>query len=477
MKRLIRGIRVAAALLAAVLVFTMSGAVNPAAATAGFDNPGQWQPSDPVPADGAPMSAVDGKEVPMRQTYTCATSAVLPDSQFSSIPAMSAGVFDVHELHKYATGAGVRVGVIDSGVNPNERLRHLSGAGDYIGTTDGTFDCDHHGTLVAGLIGAAPSATDSFVGVAPDAEIVSVRQTSGHYRKARYQDPEPSSLDLLAKAIVHLANMDVKVINMSVTACVPVGTEISEMAELRGAMHYAFKEKDVVLVTPAGNVGATDCKQNPRPDRPDPTGGWGSLVTWSIPSIVDEYVISVAGSTLEGDQYVNTLWGPWVDVTAPAINIISTDPEGRENGGLVNAELTRDGTNPISGTSFGSAFVAGLAVLIRQMNPALSAEQVRNIIINSSRRTANTMEPVFGRGHVDPLRALTGVIEAGRAPARTIPDTLAAPEPFTSKPIDTSKRVGLGVLGAGILIAICMAVYAYLRAGVKNDETERVKSP
>ncbi|RIT36829.1 type VII secretion-associated serine protease mycosin [Mycobacteroides abscessus] len=473
MKRLIHAIRVATALLAVVLVFTASGAVNPAAAYAAFENPGQWQPSDPVPADGAPMSAVDGKKVEMRQTKTCATSAVLPDSQFSSIPAMSAGVFDVHELHKYATGAGVRVGVIDSGVNPNQRLRHLSGAGDYIGSTDGTFDCDHHGTLVAGLIAAAPSPTDSFVGVAPDAEIVTVRQTSGAYRKANYQDPEPSSLDLLAKAIVHLANMDVKVINMSITACVPVGTEISEMAELRGAMRYAWKEKDVVLVTPAGNVGATDCKQNPRPDLPDPTGGWGSLVTWSIPSIVDDYVLSVAGATLEGDQYVNTLWGPWVDVTAPAINIISTDPEGRENGGLVNAELTRDGTNPISGTSFASAQVAGLVVLIRQLNPSLNADQVRNIIVNSSRRTADTMNPVFGRGHVDPVRALTGVIDPGQAPSRAIPDTFAAPQPHVEKPLDKSKAVGLTMLGLGVLVALCMAVYGYLRDGVKNDEKEK----
>lgn len=469
-KPLVKATRLVVALTATVLVVAVSAVTWPAPATAAFDNPGQWQVSDPVPADGAPMSAVDGKHVPMRQTKTCATSAVLPDSQFSSIPAMSKGVFDVRELHKYATGAGIRVGVIDSGVNPNKRLRHLQPAGDYIGDTDGTFDCDHHGTLVAGLIAAAASDTDAFVGVAPDAEIVTVRQTSGMYGKANYADPEPSSLDLLAKAIVHLANLGVKVINMSVTACVPAGTQIKEMAELRGAMRYAAVEKDVVLVTPAGNVGAQDCKQNPRPDLPDPTDGWGSLATWSIPSIVDEFVLSVGGSTLEGDQYVNTLWGPWVDVSAPGINIVSIDPEGRENGGLVNAELTQDGTGPLSGTSFSSALVAGLAALIRQANPSLSAAQVREVIVNSSRRTASTMDPVFGIGHVDPVRALTGVIEAGPAPTRAIPDVFAQPEPVKPAVLDKGRTVGLSVLAAGILAVVCMGLYAYLRAGVTDNE-------
>lgn len=465
-----RALRVWAVLTATVLLVAISAGMSPATATASFDNPGLWQPSDPVPPDGPPMSSADGKPVEMRQTKTCSTSAVLPDSQFSTIPAMSSGVFDVHELHKYATGAGVRVGVIDSGVNENARLSHLEGAGDYIAGTDGTVDCDHHGTLVAGLIAGAPADTDSFVGVAPDAVIVSVRQTSGAYRKRNYYDPEPSSLDLLAKAIVHLANMGVKVINMSVTACVPAGTRVNEIAELRGAMHYAFVVKDVVLVTAAGNVGAQDCKQNVRPDLPDPTGGWGALTTWSIPSIIDQYVLSVGGSTLEGDQYVNSLWGPWVNVTAPAINIVSLDPEGREKGGLVNAELTTDGTTPISGTSFSSAMVSGLAALIRQVNPSLTADQVRNVIINSSRRTADTMHPVFGIGHVDPVRALTGVISTTPPHSRASVDRFAAPEPVIPRTVDTSRIVGLSVIVVGIVVAACMGLYAYLRAGVNNKE-------
>lgn len=473
MKRSRQPVRAVAFAAAVALVGVPAAVVSPTVGQATSDSPGIWQPSDPVPADGAPMSAVDGKPVPMRQTVTCATSAVLADSQFSSIPAMSKGVFDVRELHKYATGTGIRVGVIDSGVNPNKRLPRLQPAGDYIGDTDGTFDCDHHGTLVAGLIAGAPSDTDSFVGVAPDAEIVTVRQTSGAYRKANYYDPEPSSLDLLAKAIVHLANMDVKVINMSVTACVPAGTQIAEMAALRGAMRYAAVEKDVVLVTPAGNVGAEDCKQNPRPDLPDPGAGWGSLVTWSIPSIVDEFVLSVGGSTLEGDQYVNTLWGPWVDVTAPGINIISLDPEGRENGGLVNAELTREGTSPLSGTSFSSALVAGLAALIRQADPSLNSQQVREIIINSTRRTASTMDPVFGRGHVDPVRALTGVVEAGGKRSRVVPDSFAEPEPVTEVAVDKSRVVGLVMLCVGLLAALCMALYGYLHAGLRGEERNR----
>ena len=71
------------------------------------------------------------------------------------------------------------VAVVDTGVNPSVRLPHLRGEGDYVDGGDGLTDCDTHGTVIASIIGAAPAEGDALVGVAPDAELLSIRQSSG----------------------------------------------------------------------------------------------------------------------------------------------------------------------------------------------------------------------------------------------------------------------------------------------------------
>ena len=88
---------------------------------------------------------------------------------------------------KLSRGTGQTVAVIDTGVSRHRLLPHLVPGGDYVSTGDGTDDCDGHGTIVAGIIGAAPDAQDgnAFSGIAPDATIISIRQSSNNFRAAR----------------------------------------------------------------------------------------------------------------------------------------------------------------------------------------------------------------------------------------------------------------------------------------------------
>ena len=68
-------------------------------------------------------------------------------------------MLDVGQAWKYSTGAGVTVGLIDTGVTPNPRLPALFAGGDYVmgDENGGLFDCDSHGTVVASIIAAQPS--------------------------------------------------------------------------------------------------------------------------------------------------------------------------------------------------------------------------------------------------------------------------------------------------------------------------------
>lgn len=426
---------------------------------------------DPA-VDIAPADTPPGPEFPMKQSALCATSGQLEGSQFDSVPLNT--VWGVKKLHGFATGKGQTVAVIDSGVNRNERLPNLLGGGDYIEGRDGLFDCDHHGTLIAGIIAGQPAPGDGFVGLAPGAAIVSIRQTSAAYevdssRTGNAREAQAASnLTTLARSIVHAANLNATVINISVTACVPSNAPV-DLRPIAGALYYAAVVKDIVVVTAAGNTGG-ECEPNPDPSPANPadTRGWSTATAISLPSYFDQFVLSVGGTTLTGDPYVRSMSGPWVGVAAPAINVVSLDP-ARLDGALINAQQTDKGIEPIAGTSFASANVAGLAALIRERFPTLSAHQVIERIKRTAHAPSQAMSSLVGSGVVDPNAALTvpiddsiPIVADGVPPVAAIPG--APPPPADNLGRDTAL-ISLGVLGAVVFI---VAVVGLARGGRKS---------
>ncbi len=157
---------------------------------------------------------------------------------------------------------------------------------------------------MAGLIAAQQVEGSGFSGAAPDAQIISIRQSSAAFSVAgQREDPavaENSSgygnVDTMASAVRHAADMGASVINISEVACKPAGDGISDQ-RLGAAIEYATIAKNVVVVAAAGNVGSGGCKnQNPPPDPPlnpplaDP---WKSVVTIASPAWYDDYVLTV----------------------------------------------------------------------------------------------------------------------------------------------------------------------------------------
>ena len=462
--RTARALRRAGAITATVAALT---ALTPAP-LAGAIKPWVFNPAvDIAPGDGSP-----GPDLPMKQRYTCAASGQLAGSQFDSIPLDT--VWAMRNLHGFATGNGQTVAVIDSGVNKNDRLPRLSGGGDYIDGGDGLSDCDHHGTLVAGIIAATPRPGDGFVGVAPDAAIVSIRQTSEVFQpETTGSDTDKvsaSNLNTLARAIVHAASLGATVINISVTSCLPVNRPV-DLHQLAGALYYAAVVKNAVVVTSAGNTGG-DCNANPGPDPAVPTDphGWSSVTTLSLPSMFSDFVLSVGGTTLTGDPYVKTMPGPWVGVAAPAINVVSLDP-AKATGDLINAQITDKGPEAIAGTSFSSAAVSGLAALIRQRHPELSAHQVIERIRRTAHGSAEAVGTLTGSGVVDPLAALTApvdmsipLVSPGVAPVAAVPGPPPPPPDNTSRNVALAASV---VLGGAIFT---VALVSLARGGRRREE-------
>ncbi|MEV6273905.1 type VII secretion-associated serine protease mycosin [Nocardia sp. NPDC051832] len=368
-------------------------------------------------------------------------------------------VLNLAEAWQFSRGAGQKVAVIDTGVNQHWRLPALQPGGDFVSNTDGTVDCDGHGTFVAGLIAARPSLEDGFSGVAPEAEILAIRQLSSAYEaKDRNRREEPGvitregygTVNTLAAGVVRAVDMGATVINISEVACIPANANSADGA-LGAAVKYAY-DRNVVVVAAAGNTAqGTACeKQNDR-------SGWRSVSTIVTPAWFTPYVLSVASVEPDGSASPFSLHGPWMGVAAPGREIVSLDSKPG-SGGLVNATQTQEGYSTIDGTSFSSAYVSGLAALVRSRFPELNAAQVIERIKQTAQAPDTGRNDRIGHGLVDPLAALTAQLPPKPVGVGSdIPRKIAGPSPPPY--VDPAPRL-VATIGSITLLTLLGLGYA-----------------
>ncbi|MCV7221089.1 type VII secretion-associated serine protease mycosin [Mycolicibacterium elephantis] len=437
-----------AALLAALLLALVGAPV------AGALEPPAIDPAA-IPADET------GPDQPTELRRACATPAVFPESNFADKPWAN-DYLRLAEAQKFATGAGVTVAVIDTGVNGSPRVPAEPG-GDFVDQAgNGMSDCDAHGTLTASIVAGRPAPTDGFIGVAPDARILSLRQTSAAFQPvgARTDPNDPNttqtagSLRSLARAVVHAANLGAQVINISEAACYKVTRPIDE-ASLGAAINYAVNVKNAVVIVAAGNTGQ-DCTQNPPPDPALPADprGWEQVQTVVSPAWYSPLVLTVGGTAENGQPSSFSMSGPWLGAAAPAENLTALGSDGNP----VNALHGEDGLIPISGTSFAAAYVSGLAALLKQRFPELTPAQIINRITATARHPGGGVDNYVGAGVIDPVAALTWDVPAG--PERAPYQVKEIPPPVHVPPPDRGPITAVVIAATALALAIGLGALA-----------------
>jgi subtilisin family serine protease len=266
-------------------------------------------------------------------------------------------------------GEGIVVAVLDTGIdNEHPDLQNIVSEKDFTG--EGTDDKQGHGTHVASTIAGSGSASAGLnKGVAPKASLMDVKvlDSTGMGKLS-------DTIAGIQWAVLNGAD----VISMSLGAQIPCnGLDATSLAS------DAAVKQGVHVVVAAGNTG-------PIPGTVGSPGCAHDVITVGAVDRLDNVaVFSSRGPTLDGRTKP--------DILAPGVLIIAA-----KNGG---------GYTALSGTSMATPHISGVVALILSENPNLSAEQVKEVLMNTAKDLGED-ENTQGAGRVeayDAFIAATGL--------------------------------------------------------------------
>ncbi|WP_261131737.1 S8 family serine peptidase [Bacillus sp. Marseille-Q3570] len=229
------------------------------------------------------------------------------------------------------SGKGVKVAVLDTGIDPTHPDLKVAGGISFINEEANYNDLNGHGTHVAGIVGAAQN-TIGTLGIAPGASIYAVKvlDKEGNGSQA-------SVLSGLEWAIEH----DIDIINLSLTS--PQGSYA-----LKTMMDHVYN-KGILIVAASGNgtqhTEGIDNVQYP--------ARYGSVI--AVGSINKEKKLSEF-----------TRYGPTLELSAPGHEILSS---------FIGGEYAVS-----SGTSMAAPHVAGALALYMEKYPLKTNKEIRKLI-------------------------------------------------------------------------------------------------
>ncbi|MFC7813460.1 type VII secretion-associated serine protease mycosin [Streptomyces sp. NPDC057367] len=336
---------------------------------------------------------------------------------------------NLDELWAQSKGEGVQVAVIDTGVDVKHPqlaeavdaskgknfLPAKNDKGEEIerGNAKGTTDTVGHGTRVAGIIAARPARGTGFVGLAPEATIIPIKQNDAEGN---------GTADTLADSIRYAVGAGADVINISQDTANAVKPDSS----LKSAVDYALG-KQVVVVASAGNDGL------------------GGADKTTYPASY-EGVLAVASSDRNNERASFSQAGEFVGVAAPGVDMISTVPGG--------------GHCSDNGTSFSAPYVAAVAALLKAEYPKWTAAQIVAQIEQTAERSIPGHDRLVGWGVIDPVKALTDVDPAHPVESPTAEKNNAKAKAPDVAPLhigetaqERNTRLGTYVVIGGLVLA------------------------
>ena len=301
----------------------------------------------------------------------------------------------VRAIQGTATGAGTRVAVLSTGVEPGNPAIQGAAVEPGVNLTEGSSalaDPYGMGTALTSIIVGQNRRDARVTGLAPRATVVPVR--------VFLQPPDDLAspgypiADVVAEGVNQAIDQDADVVLVGVA--LPFGSPALEQAVARA------ESEGVVVVAPAGDVLEDDdveSTDNPRYPAAYPT------------------VLSVGAVNSNAGSSSNTLRAESVNVAAPGQNVVVA------NGARGTCIASTGQTN----TTYSAAFVAGAAATLLSQFPDETPEQIRFRLEVTGVRVTDTQSSAVGWGMIDLPNALA-FIDDGTANGPDSPNT-TPPEP------------------------------------------------
>jgi subtilisin family serine protease len=276
--------------------------------------------------------------------------------------------YGIEQAWGITQGAGVRIAIIDTGVDGShpDLQGAVVGGADFsgVGSSDGQTPVGEdrrHGTMVASLAaGRGNGGGNGVLGSAPAAELLSV--------SISFRGGLISPDDQVARAVRYAVDNGADVISLSLTRNTRDWPESWDEA-----FAYAAK-RDVVVVAAAGNRGS-------------------GTVSVGAPATMPG-VLTVGGVTQEGvASDAASSQGITIGVMAPSEGLVGAIP----GGGYVSW----------SGTSGATPIVAGIVALVRAAHPTMNANNVINrVLATATPLTDDIPDSLYGYGLINAYDAV-----------------------------------------------------------------------
>jgi len=281
-------------------------------------------------------------------------------------------------------GNGVRVAILDTGINLNQpdlAGKVIAGKWFTSGGPSSVEDGNGHGTHVAGIIAADTNNGMGVAGVCPGCQLIIVKVLD---------DSGAGTTSDATAGITWAADQGAKVINMS------LGTTDPQTESLYAqAINYALS-KGAIVVAAAGNDGTNE------PNYPAAVPG----------------VVSVAATTNTDQKASYSNYGSSVQIAAPGDNILSTGPTH-------SFQLEPFGYNfsspymYLSGTSMAAPVVSGVAALVASTSYGTTAQALINRLYTTADKIAGTGS-FWTNGRIDAAAAVGPAPTAIPAPTAAL---------------------------------------------------------